>query len=1355
MLAILLQYSRCDSANYNITSPNLECLGQPCLTFQQFAANASELLKNDTSLRFSSGVHFSPSDGLEIANKRRFSTSSENMDSVIKCNESRAFAFYNVAKVNIANLTFKGCGKVNPKLIAVIKIINSDIYINHCTFIHSKGIIIDARSCSLMVTESIFRFSSGSALDAGRNTTVFITNSIYERNNSSKSSMIYINLGKGILKNCTFRNNRAKRSVYIRNSVVELRRCKLVSNQAKVLQSANSTVNINETTFKHNFINSSGIVSLHSCMSTITSSVFLNNTVSARKVLYVNNSTIQICGNLTLQENKAKYGVIFIYLSEIWSIANEDARIHSEFLIQGNMAKWGVLLIIESVVQMHQNALIQENNAVLNTVDFRKSTIEFNGDVNFANNTGCILIQDSRMEFNKSNTFSSNERKNNSAYEYEYGGAITSIWSTIKFKGATRFLENKSWKVGGAILATESRLYASNDIDFSDNSAEEGGALYLDNSDFICEKKCTFNDNSASLRGGAIHAINSLIHIGYEWHTLPSSKKILVVTKISIVNNTAQGEGGGLSLEANAKLQGPLDPMHNYTIDFTNNTAHKGAAIYVDDSTNTGTCNGNQIQSSMCFFNIPYAFSSERQGRINIHSNSGKFTLYGGLLDRCTQRTSFTDILHWKHKHGTKIGIDSLKKISNNPDIEQMITSDPVRICFCDGETAYNCTVESMEYESKNGEPFIATIVAVDQVQRPVNATIVVEHQSRHIRLGTGHKVRKINDKCSNVTLATYTSQYSISENLTLYAKGPCKGQGISSRTLIVHILPCECPIGFEPSLKSESCSCDCSLQLKSYKVLCNQTSKSIIRQDDFWINYINDSGDIHYTIYAHCPYDYCLPPASNVSINLNLPNGVDAQCADSRTGLLCSACKSDLSISLSSSLCLQCPKNWPIKFVFITLGAMISGLVLIIAIFILNLTVAIGTLNGLIFYANIVASNHYPLPKSSFFSVFISWLNLEWGIDTCFFKGMNSYSKAWLQFAFPTYLIVVIIIVIIVSKYSSRFAEKIGERNPVATLATLMLLSYTKIIRNIIDVFSVADLHYHDHLEILWLPDANIRYLRGKHIPLFFIATVIITIGLTYTILLFTWQWLLKAPNRKLLRWTRNTRLILFMEANLVAHTPKHRYWTGLLLLIRAALYIDIAYHNSFEKNASVLATGLIAGCLLFMKVLYRDKVYKKKVVDYLNSFSYLNLLVLSIAQLYHQNNMIHQITAAKLSVCAAFLQFLFVLAYHTIKILLKVPRLSRIININSSLAQRLYKEESKPGESLLNASQETPMQIIPICIIPTSTEVRLSDCKEATTPECGDSEKQVTSGRALQSFITNWGETDALREPLLPESL
>ena len=65
--------------------------------------------------------------------------------------------------------------------------------------------------------------------------------------------------------------------------------------------------------------------------------------------------------------------------------------------------------------------------------------------------------------------------------------------------------------------------------------------------------------------------------------------------------------------------------------------------------------------------------------------------------------------------------------------------------------------------------------------------------------------------------------------------------------------------------------------------------------------------------------------------------------------------------------------------------------------ILVLNLTVAIGTLNGLIFYANIAAANSSTFfPSRSILSIIMAWMNLELGIDTCFFEGMDTYWKTY-----------------------------------------------------------------------------------------------------------------------------------------------------------------------------------------------------------------------------------------------------------------------------------------------------------------------------------------------------------------------
>ena len=213
------------------------------------------------------------------------------------------------------------------------------------------------------------------------------------------------------------------------------------------------------------------------------------------------------------------------------------------------------------------------------------------------------------------------------------------------------------------------------------------------------------------------------------------------------------------------------------------------------------------------------------------------------------------------------------------------------------------------------------------------------------------------------------------------------------------------------------------------------------------------------------------------------------------RSGLLCGACKAGLSLSLGSTHCISCHKGWPGLLIAVLLAEILAGVILVAFILVLDLTVATGMLNGLIFYVNIIAANYSTFMLTSHpkvITLFIAWLNLDVGIDVCFYDGMDTYTKQWLQFVFSAYVILMVVAVIFISERSSRFAKLIGKGNPVATLATLILLSYTKLLQTIINIFSFATLKYPDGShKVVWLPDASIPYLSCKHVPLFLLAIV------------------------------------------------------------------------------------------------------------------------------------------------------------------------------------------------------------------------------------------------------------------------
>ena len=399
--------------------------------------------------------------------------------------------------------------------------------------------------------------------------------------------------------------------------------------------------------------------------------------------------------------------------------------------------------------------------------------------------------------------------------QYEFGGAITSSWSDIHFWSTTTFSENYSHKIGGAIVAIESHLYLYGNALLQHNRANsKGGALYLDQTELNCQKNTTFHMNYA-INGGGIYAINSHVIM------IINETKLHVATRLlSFINNSAE-IGGGISLEGSSRIQGPFITGLEYVIQFISNIAQKGGAIYVNDYTNGGICSNTSY--SLCFLQTPLFTKRKWKGRVEIYSNIGKKTIYGGLLDRCIAREGLDNI----HSGVYLVkGINHLERVTNNRKIDEMITSDPVRVCYCHNGTK-NCAYNHLEVKVRKGETFNVEVTEVDQVENEVNATIFVHRNlPSYAYLKWGQEIQAVTDKCNNLTFNVFSSNHSV--QLILYATGPCREQGISKAFLEVQFLPCICQIGFQQTGQSdEHCQCDCDF-LKPHIINCNELNPPI-----------------------------------------------------------------------------------------------------------------------------------------------------------------------------------------------------------------------------------------------------------------------------------------------------------------------------------------------------------------------------------------------------------------------------------------------------------------------------------------------------------------------------------------------
>ena len=111
------------------------------------------------------------------------------------------------------------------------------------------------------------------------------------------------------------------------------------------------------------------------------------------------------------------------------------------------------------------------------------------------------------------------------------------------------------------------------------------------------------------------------------------------------------------------------------------------------------------------------------------------------------------------------------------------------------------------------------------------------------------------------------------------------------------------------------------------------------------------------------------------------------------------------------------------------------------------------------------------------------------------------------------------------------------------------------------------------------------------------------------------------------------------------------YRYWTGLLLLIRAALYIIAAINVSNDPGVNLLAIGFVIFSILILKgCLKKNKVYKKWPLELLEVISYINLSFFCLMSFYLLEDKVHQRIVAYISGSVMLALFITILFYHVI---------------------------------------------------------------------------------------------------------
>ncbi len=580
-----------------------------------------------------------------------------------------------------------------------------------------------------------------------------------------------------------------------------------------------------------------------------------------------------------------------------------------------------------------------------------------------------------------------------------------------------------------------------------------------------------------------------------------------------------------------------------------------------------------------------------------------------------------------------------------------VISSEPLNICTCrDGVP--NCSGVYHPEPVYPGGILEVPVIAQGQRNGTTTAVIQVVDTFNNISISKLEYSQNINSTCTTLKYTIHSHATDSTQGMILYAQGPCSPT--QTNTLAVTVKIQYCPPGFNLSMNEPVCIC--AERLKKFTKTCLVDNKTVLREHnaDFWVGYDFDNESRGLILHPNCPFDYCKSEDTYLAVEDS-----DKQCNHNRSGLLCGRCSENLSLVLGSSRCLQCSNS----YLSLLAAFAFAGIALVVLLLVLRLTVAAGTMNGLIFYANILQVNStifFQLQNkitsvpigliAKFFSVFIAWLNLDLGIETCFYTGMDAYAKTWIQFAFPLYVWALVGLIIVGSHYSGRVASIFGS-NPIAVLTTLFLLSYTKLLRTIVAALSFTSLEYPNNLHIaVWLYDGNVRYLSGKHIPLFTAGMIcLIFLFFPYTMLLIFSQWLKAKSHLKIFACFNSRYIKHFLDAYHAPYTSKHRYWTGVMLLFRLVLFLVSALNVLGDPSINLLA--IVTTAILIPPTLLGCRIYRSWSLGLLESFSIINLAILSVATLYVRTSGGNQNAVTITSVGIAFATFTGVVIYHTVQ--------------------------------------------------------------------------------------------------------
>ena len=676
---------------------------------------------------------------------------------------------------------------------------------------------------------------------------------------------------------------------------------------------------------------------------------------------------------------------------------------------------------------------------------------------------------------------------------------------------------------------------------------------------------------------------------------------------------------------------------------FRSNHAYEmGGAIYVQEACSE--------QLKPCFFqpivedgSLVTNLSTQYRINLTFAANTAGIAgsaLYGGKIDDCYTYAKFKNRQrHASHYLSAAVFNETFKGYRPG-----QISSCPIDLNFC-GESEY--LNEGIAIPVIPGQSFNVSVVAVGQRLGITPAIVTTDLTGDNRQNSTITQSRPVlrtsASKCTNLTVTLLTTLVGNDVEVVLKVQRNCPFSDINGTSTVFAVSVQPCPWGLALNIDTGKCEC---FHFHSFNYLCDLESLSLTIKHNFgrldWIGCGNLTDCTNEPVlYARgCGMaEYCNSTQQDITLH-NL-----AQiCADNRTGILCGSCAVGQSVVFGTGRCKSCPPSN--QYLSLAVLYLAAGMVLVIVLTKLRLTINRGSLNGLLLYANFVHWNRgafFPqFHNADLLRLIIAWLNLDLGIEVCFFNGMTALHVIWLQIGYIFYVVSLQITIILLCRRYVIFTQFFG-RNVTKVLSTLVTLLYAKTLTTVADVLTYTDIHNgslsNQTFSVLSV-DGNVRFRSPQHIPLLIVAVFLAIFLVLFMFSLLFIQLLMQISSWRCFNWV--ARLQPFFETFTGPCNFSYAFWPGYLFFIRTGFVLSqLHFHQFNSSGAYAYQAGLIGILTIILSFLGPKGVYKKWSLNMLELSLILNLTIASFIANASRKIPMTVTTWSHISIALALLQF------------------------------------------------------------------------------------------------------------------